>query len=191
MHANLGSRKRFLFRMIVYGLAPWVGLYVFFDNPDRIEGRLLGIIGIAVGSLAIYLLFTRLKDPLGALRYALRPLGFVTQLVEDWSLKRSDLSLGDFLSERLPDVIITERRCPGDGEGALLAVGEELLIYLSPVPQTQDEVETLITRLEELRTPLQEEDLIIVLPEISETFKTLLLRNLRHVHLIVSPKQPL
>jgi len=175
--------------MIVYGLAPWIGLYVFFDNPDRIEGRLLGIIGVAVGSLAVYLLFTRLKDPLSALRYALRPLGVVTRLVEDWSLKRSDLSLGDFLSERLPDVVIEERRCPGDGESALWAVGEELLICSSPALQTQDEAEKLIARLEELRTPLQEEHLLIVLPEISETVKTRLLGGLPHVHLIVSPKQ--
>jgi len=176
--------------LVVYGLAPWVGLYVLLDNPDRIEGQLLGLIGITMGSFALYLLFTRLRDPLGAIRYALRPLRVVSRLVEDWHSKtpqteRSARSLKGFLSERLPDVAIQERGSYGEqGEEIALAVGEELLVCLSPGPRTPEEVEGLIERLEELRTPLQEEPLILVLPEISELLKAQLISRLRRARLI-------
>jgi hypothetical protein len=145
--------------LIIYSFAPLVGLSVFLANPESLERCLLGLIGIAIGSLALYLLFARLADPLQAIGYALCPVGVISQLIERWQPERE--SLHAFLAKGLPDVEIGER-C---GEGVtVLAVGEELLIYLSPPSLASEELEGLREALRGLRTPLHEEQLLIVLP---------------------------
>ncbi len=164
MRAGLGSRRRFLYRVSLYSLAPLVGLYVFWAHTS-LEGRLLGLSGLGVGTLALYLLFARLKDPGSAIRYALRPVPIVLKLLERWQPQpardpfRLQDSLRSFLREALPDVTIEERHA-AQGEHIALSVGEEVLIYLAP--SSLQDIESLREILEELRTPLREEPLLIV-----------------------------
>jgi len=179
MRSGLGSRKRFLFRLVIYGLAPWVGLAVFLANPEGLEGRLLGLIGIAIGSLALYLLFARLADPLRAIGYALRPISVTSELIARWKPEREPLQA--FLARHLPDVEVEERR--GD-ELTVFVVGEELLIYLSPPSLEPEELEGLRGALEALRTPLHEERLLIVLSGDSSGLERSWRESLPEAHLV-------
>lgn len=167
MRPALGSRKRFLYRLVIYSLAPWVGLYVVLAGPDGLEGRLLGMIGIAVGGTALLLLVSRLTDPRSALRYALCPVQTAARAVADWrpesgrdpSAQRD--ALRAHLARALPDVVVEERRAPD--QTTALALGEELLVCLSTPPATPGEVEALHRTIGTLRTPLREESLLLVL----------------------------
>lgn len=167
MNSMLGSRRRFLSRLILYGLAPWVGLFVFLAHPDEVEGRLLGVLGIAVGAFALSALWGRLVDPWEALRYALRPVHTVVEAVHRWRAERSEgpssqqIALEAHLRHVLPDVEIRERRTPA-GTSALI-LGDELLVCLSAPPTTPDEVGALAATLEDLRAPLCDEPVILVL----------------------------
>lgn len=192
MGAILGTRKRFLYRIVVYALAPWVGLYVFLTHPNEPEGRLVGLIGIFIGAAAITLLLARLSDPWGALRYAFRPLGTVQRAIrawqpegETWDPIARDESLRAHLSSALPDVEIEERHTPA-AEGAFAFGGELLLLWWSPARHaTTDEIEDLRRRIRDLRTPLHEEPvLLLVLEEISADVAAELRQQVPNIHLV-------
>lgn len=159
MRSGFSSRRRFIYRLIVYSLAPWVGLYVLLANPN-LQGRLLGLMCIAAGGLALYMLFSRLKDPLGTICYAFRPVSRVSQILERWHPGTSDLRA--LLMEALPDIEIKERLAAG--ERIALAVGEELLVHLSSPLERPEDLKALKEAAGSWRTPLHEEPLLIVLP---------------------------
>ena len=167
MRVVLGSRRRFLFRLALYGFAPCVGSYVLIASRDSLEGRLLGLIGIVVGLLASYLLFSRLRDPLGAIRFAIRPMHIVSRLVAQCHLEGLDrdqqqASIQRFLLEMLPDVEIQERS-DSEAKQIALALGEDLLVYVSAPLTKPEDLEILREILEKLRTPLHGELLLVVL----------------------------
>lgn len=188
MHVILGSRRRFLLRMVIDNLAPPLGLYVFLANPDGIEGRLLGLIAIGIGFLALYLLFARLQDPWSAIRYAIRPRHIVSDLIAGWHLDASDRdpqlqqdSLGRFLSESLPDVNIQERS-DSEAKQSALALGEDLLVYISSPLTKFEDIEALRVSVEKLRTPLHEEAVLIVLrDDLAPSLKAQLVNSLSNV----------
>lgn len=168
MNAHLGSRRSFLYRLIAYSLTPWVGLLVLLRNFQTVEGRLLGLIGIIAGALALYLLFARLRDPKSAIRFALRPLSTTRRLVLDWrpstntqnSLGHQDVLRG-FLVGKLPDVQIEERTDSGSSQAALV-VGDAVLVYLHEPSGSPEDPHALEQILSALRTPLREEPLLFV-----------------------------
>lgn len=190
---GLGNRGRFLFRVVLYSLAPFVGLYVFFADSYRMEGRLLGFLGMSVGFLALYLLFTRLSDPRSAIDYALRPQRIARQLIRQWQLKapqdesaNPQESLRSFLLEALPDVEVQERST-SDNRSSALAIGEDLIVYFSPTLATPRDMETLIRVVEELRTPLREETVLILLvQELPPQLEAQMLKGLPRVHMMRS-----
>jgi hypothetical protein len=158
MNAYLGGRRRFLYRLIVYTLMPWVGLLVLLRNFQTVEGRLLGLIGIIAGSLALYLLLARLRDPKSAVRFALRPVQTTRQAVLAWP---PGTDLREFLAERIPDVRIEERTAVESSQTAL-AVGDAVLVYViepSSGPEDPGALEEIVSAL---RTPLREEPLLLV-----------------------------
>jgi len=119
--------------------------------------------------LSLFLLFRRLRDPWGAIQYALRPVVRVSQLIEqwqrnaryaDWAEQQESLRL--FLAEALPDVEMKDRHA-SDRKQTALAVGEELLVYVCPSLTTPEDVEALLQVVTELRTPLHEEHVLILL----------------------------
>jgi len=169
MNANLGSRRWFLYRLVVYSLTPWVGLFVLIANFSLPEGRLLGLIGLGVGALAIYLLFSRLRDPKSAVAFALRPVPTLRRLVERWTpslapegdVETQRHALQAFLEEMLPDVTIAER-AGSEGPRALI-VGDEVLIYVPSSAELEpSEFEKLRQTLDDLRTPLKEEPILLI-----------------------------
>lgn len=166
MNANLGSRRRFLYRLVVYSLTPWVGLAVLIANFEEPEGRLLGLIGLGVGALAVYLLFSRLRDPKSAVAFALRPVPTLRRLLGRWAPsseaeRDAPRALRAFLEEALPDVAVTER-VGSKGLRALL-VGDEVLVCVPSAeglkPPRREE---LRRALADLRTPLKEEPILLV-----------------------------
>ncbi|GEM_PF-4647553 len=189
MRRYLGSRRRFLYRVIVYALLPWVGLFVFLTEYELREGRLVGMIGMTVGIGAWLLLFSRIQDPRSAFRFALQPRRHLRGLLERWepsyasssdpnldldgtlSLEVQRRALREYLEEALPDVSIGERTLadpdPVDTDPkrtpVALEVAEELLVVLSPPPSSPQDWEILKDHLEGLRTPLREEPILLVL----------------------------
>ena len=163
MNANLGSRRRFLYRLIVYSLTPWVGLGVLIANFEEPEGRLLGLIGLGVGALAVYLLFSRLRDPKSAVAFALRPVPTLRRLLGRWAPSSEDAqrALRAFLEEALPDVAVAER-VGSKGLRALL-VGDEVLVCVPSAEELKPaRREELHRALADLRTPLKEEPILLV-----------------------------
>lgn len=184
MRRYLGSRRRFLYRVVVYALLPFVGLFVFLEEFEQWEGRLLGMIGMTVGIGAWLLLFSRVQDPRSAFRFALQPRRCLRRLVERWEplhdpdsnpalnpdWEAQHRALQEFLAEALPDVAIGERTLTdadreSESPPALKAieVAEELLVVLSPPPVSARDWEELRERLEGLQTPLREEPILLVL----------------------------
>lgn len=160
MNAYLGGRRRFLYRLILYGLMPWVGLLVLLRNFGTVEGRLLGFLGIVAGALAWALLLVRLRDPRSAVRFALRPVQTTRQVLRDWP---PGTDLREFLTERLPDVRVEERTTAESPQTAL-AVGDAVLVcVLGPSSAPGPEDPGALTKfLSALRTPLREEPLLLI-----------------------------
>lgn len=187
MRRYLGSRRRFLYRVIAYALLPFVGLFVFLAEYELREGRLLGMIGMTVGIGAWLLLFSRIQDPRSAFRFALRPRRCLRQLVDQWEpdsdpprnpeldLEAQRRALQEFLAEALPDVAIGERTLAdpagtdADADRAkspvsvAIEVAEEFLVVLSPPPASARDWEVLREHLEGFQTPLREEPILLVL----------------------------
>ena len=190
MKMGLGSRERFLLRVALYSVASCVGLYVLFADPYSTAGRLLGLTGVSVGFLALYLLFMRLTDPRSAIRYALSPQRVARQLIGQWqreTLRETSAhpqeSLRSYLSEALPDVEV-EKRSTSDGRSTALALGEDLIVYFSPTLAAPEDMEDLIRTIGELRTPLHEETVLILLDqELPPQRQAQLLRDLPRAHL--------
>jgi hypothetical protein len=192
MHVAFPSRRRFLVRVLLYSMVLLVGFYMFLSNSSRPDGLVLGLLGMGTGALSFYLLFTRLQDPWAAVLYALRPMNRISQLIAEWPGNPSHLepntqqaSLQQFLTEKLPDIRIGERRTPA-GEEAALEVGEELLVYFSrPIVQRQD-LEALLAVTARLRRPLQEEALLLVFASRLDTsWRNELLRQLRRTRVLI------
>jgi hypothetical protein len=206
MRRYLGSRRRFLYRVIVYALLPFVGLFVFLAEYELLEGRLLGLIGMTVGIGAWLLLFSRIQDPKSAFRFALQPRRCLRRLVERWEpnfepgmntdpdldLEVQRRALQEFLAEALPDVALGERTLTdpagpdtdqAQGKAPVaIEVAEEFLIVLSPPPASSRDWEILKDHLEGLRTPLREEPVLLVLlgkPDASSPFRD------RHLEVLV------
>jgi hypothetical protein len=182
MNAYLGGRRRFLYRLIVYSLMPWVGLLVLLRNFQTVEGRLLGLIGILAGSLALYLLLTRLRDPKSAVRFALRPVQTTRQAVLDWP---PGTDLRKFLAEKFPDVRI-EERTDAESSRTALAVGDAVLVYVLEPSIDLEDPGTLGGIVSALRTPLREEPLLLVVRGGSPQARRIV-DALSKVHLLEKP----
>jgi len=136
---------------------------VLVANFEEPEGRLLGLIGVGVGALAVYLLFSRLRSPGSAVAFALRPVPTLRRLLERWtpSSESSHQALRAFLEGALPDVAVAERVGP-KGLRALL-VGDEVLVCVPSAEELKpSRREELRRALEALRTPLKEEPVLLV-----------------------------
>jgi hypothetical protein len=167
MRPELGSRKRFLIRLVTYLIAPLFGFYLLFTSDPTSDGSLVGGIAIVIGVLALYMLFSRLKRPASVIRYALQPDKTMGALV------KSDLSAEPWLtgfidwgnafhhrvSEELPDVEMEE--IPMDGAVAFV-IGDEYNIILAEVPSTSEKTSQLLLHLHELERPLHTEKMIVV-----------------------------
>lgn len=163
----MGTRRRFLYRLIIYPLLPLLALYIALSHLGDRDSALLGLLGLVLGLTALYLFFGRLKRPLVAVRYALNPALTVQQALDSW-LKASKTpsersgDLQESLQAALPDV--TMRAAPLlQSEVPCLRVGDELLVCVGPGLQTVAEAEALADALEEARTPLHEEAVLLVL----------------------------
>lgn len=188
MSPILGSRSRFLYRVSVYVVAPFVGLFVFLDNPDDARGQVIGGLAMVAGAMALVVLTTRLRDPWGAIRYALRPLRTLTTLLARWDrpdVSDTDLcaSLQAYLRQQLPDVDAAADH-PDDG---VLTLGDELTIVPEAFPQTEADRDGLLARLDALRSPLESRALVVVLAsngDDSDRADLSMLDRARGVHLI-------
>lgn len=164
MSPVLGSRKRFLYRVLIYGAAPLVGCFVVLDNPDDMRGRVIGGLAMLAGAAAIVLLLTRMRDPWGAIRYAFRPLSTLRDILAKWDKRRTDgyvaTSLHAHLRQQLPDLAITMGDPADDG---VLTLGEELAVLPATSPKTSEERDGLVARLEALHAPLESRALVLVL----------------------------
>jgi hypothetical protein len=165
----MGTRRRFLYRLIVYPLLPLLALYIALSHLGDRDSALLGLLGLILGLTALYLFFGRLKRPLTAIRYAVNPARTVQQALGSWvkvrattSEKSSDLQ--ESLQAALPDVPVKAMSL-AQTETACLRVGDELFVCVGPRLQTMAEAEALAGALEEARTPLQEEAVLLVLSQ--------------------------
>ncbi|MFB6285028.1 MAG: hypothetical protein ABEK03_00410 [Candidatus Bipolaricaulia bacterium] len=166
MSPVLGSRKRFLYRVLVYGATPLLGLFVFLDNPNDLRGRVIGGLAILAGAVSLVLLITRLRDPWGAIRYAVRPVPMLKAVLASWPRQQGtddgDLvpSLHAHLNQKFPDLAIGV----GDPQDdAVLTLGEEVTVIPTVPPQTAAEREGLLERLEALHSPLESRAIVLVL----------------------------
>lgn len=169
MSPVLGSRKRFLYRVLVYGATPLLGLFVFLDNPNDLRGRVIGGLAILAGAVSLVLLITRMRDPWGAIRYAIRPVPMLKSVLASWPRHQGhqgtddgDLvfSLQAHLSQQLPDLAIGI----GDPQDdAVLTLGEDVTVIPTAPPQTIAERDGLLERLEALSSPLESRAMVLVL----------------------------
>lgn len=163
----MGTRRRFLYRLIVYPLLPLLALYIALSHLGDRDSALLGLLGLILGLTALYLFFGRLKRPLVAMRYALNPVRTVQQALGTWiDVSKTSLEKAGDLQESLqvafPDV--TVKAAPlAQTETSCLRVGDELLVCIGPRLQTIAETEALADALQEARTPLHEEAVLLVL----------------------------
>ncbi len=166
MSSVLGSRKRFLYRVIIYGAAPLLGLFVFLDNPDDLRGRVLGGLAILVGVTAVALFVFRLRDPWGAIRYAVRPVSTLRDVVLRWDASPATgegellTSLHTHLRQQLPDLDIAMGDPTDDG---VLTLGDEVTVIPAASPLTTEDRDGLVARLEALHSPLESRALVVVL----------------------------
>lgn len=189
MSPALGSRKRFLYRVLIYGAAPLLGCFVFLDNPDDVRGRVIGGLAMLAGAAAIVLLMTRLCDPWGSIRYAFRPVSTLRDVVAKWDGRATDGdvvgSLHAHLTQQLPDLAITRGNPADDG---VLTVGEEVAVLPATSPKTAEERDELVARLEALQSPLENRALMLVLPATDgddrEGVDVSLLNEARGVHVV-------
>jgi hypothetical protein len=169
MRPELGNRKRFLFRIILYTLAPLAGLLVLLNPQSYPEGLLLGFIGLVIGLVAQYQLYSRLKNPSGAVKFALRPTGTVAKILQnsiasnllDQSANSAMKILMQELFEALPDVQIEDIRVtPGDDP--IYSIGDEIVIFTQSAPETFADLSASLERLIEFKTPLHDESFFFV-----------------------------
>ena len=165
MSPVLGSRNRFLFRVLIYAAAPLLGLFVFLDNPDDLRGRVIGGLAIVAGATALVLLIARLNDPWGAIRYAVRPVPTLRTILAEWFATGTDdagwvVELQDHLDQKLPDIAVDN---DDSADAGVLTLGEELLLVADRRPATTEARDRLLERVETLRSPLADESIVVVL----------------------------
>ncbi|MBI1729976.1 hypothetical protein HY229_04180 [Candidatus Acetothermia bacterium] len=167
MRPEFGSRKRFLIRMVTYLITPLFGIYLLLTSEPLSEGSLVGGIAIVVGALALYMLFSRLKSPASALRYALQPDKTIRELLmsdlsgEPW--RTPFIDWGNAFHHRvageLPDIELAE--VPLDNAVAFV-VGDEYNIILAEIPSTAERTSQLLHQLHQLEKPLHSEKMVVV-----------------------------
>jgi len=165
---QLGSRKRFLYRITVYTTTPIVGLVVLFMQWGRLEGMLLGAMGIVAGLLAQYMIFSRLRDPKGAVLFALRPQLELNRVVQKFLNQLDNASshtecakmLANKLSEHFPDVPIEIIALTTDQMSGVM-VSDDHFFLVSP----SDDLPTseIATTMEELEVPFRKHHYRLVL----------------------------
>ena len=168
MNQPLGSRKRFIFRLVVYGLLPGIGLFVLVYSWGDTAGMMMGAMGVGVGLLAQYLLYARLEHPISAFQFALKPY-YVVERVTTQALASNASSTSEGVLNEIsyltknhyPDITIERRSTDSDFADAIV-LGEEFVIFAvdsDDTTNTQAQIEEL---KETLETPLQNEKFFVV-----------------------------
>lgn len=166
MRSALGSRKRFLYRVTICAAAFALGLFVVLDNPDDVRGRVIGGLSILAGAAVLVMLITRLHDPWGAVRYAVRPVATLIDVLQRWDGQRPIHDVGlraalrAHLSQQLPDVAIAVGDPADEG---VLTLGDEILIVPDRRPETIEDRDGLLERIDMLRSPLESQAIVVVL----------------------------
>ena len=136
-----------------------VGLVVLFSQWGRVDGMILGGLGIAVGLFSQYLIFSRLDSPMKAVRFALRPRSITYELAVD-VLSRSHDNVSDYAHEfinavqtQYPDVQVVLSALAEPEHRAVSVSGD--LYYIIAASQAELSLETANRILEELEEPLK------------------------------------
>lgn len=169
MRPELGSRSRFIFRMVLYSLAPLVGLFVLLNSGAQPEGLILGFIGISIGLVAMYQLYSRLKNPRVAARYALKPHKTVEDAISSYleslspspSVEELMYDLQGHLGNILPDVQIEDIRS-SPSEAPVYAIGDEIILFAIESPNSFAILHEVLEHAVSYQTPLQNERLFLI-----------------------------
>ena len=164
MTQHLGSRKRFIFRLVIYGLLPGIGLFVLVYSWGDTAGMLMGAMGVAIGLMAQYMLYARLTHPISAFQFALKPNYVVnriaTQALSSGTINTEEALLNEIsylTKQHYPDVLV-ERRGDDADEPNAVVLGEEFILF-STDSTDDDHIEEL---KQGLQTPLKNEVCIAI-----------------------------